>query len=120
MTLLEPFEQIKQAFHFKYMPLLCLCSSGLLQLVIDSRNYYFIAAIVITEIAEAQPAAAVRDRKVLTAVLVQVVVIVLIIKHLFLPQIVAGELVRTADRLLSQQVDLYPHFVVGFTIAVAS
>jgi hypothetical protein len=53
MTLLEPFEQIKQAFHFKYMPLLCLCSSGLLQLVIDSRNYYFIAAIVITEIAEA-------------------------------------------------------------------
>ena len=120
MTLLEPFEQIEQAFHFEYMPLLYLYSSGLLQLAIGSRNYYFIAAIVITEIARAQPTAAIRDRKVLIAVLVQVVVIVLIIKHLFLPQTVAGELVRTADRLLSQQADLYPHFVVGFTIAAAS
>ena len=120
MTLLEPFEQIEQAFHFEYMPLLCLCSSGSLQLAIDSRSYYSIAAIVITKIAEAQPAAAIRDRKVLVAVLVQVVVVALIIKHLFLPQTVAGELVPTADRLLGQQVDLYPHFVVGFTIVVAS
>lgn len=51
MTLLEPFEQIEQAVHFEYMPLLCLCSLGLLLLAIDSRSYYFIAAIVITEIA---------------------------------------------------------------------
>ena len=120
MTLLEPFEQIEQAFHFEYMPLLCLCSSGSLQLAIDSRSYYSIAAIVITKIAEAQPAAAIRDRKVLVAVLVQVVAVALIIKHLFLPQTVAGELVPTADRLLGQQADLYPHFVVGFTIVVAS
>jgi hypothetical protein len=51
MTLLEPFEQIEQAFHFEYMPLLCLCSSSLLQLAVDSRNYYFTAAIAVTGIA---------------------------------------------------------------------
>jgi hypothetical protein len=50
-TLLEPFEQIEQAFHFEYMPLLYLCSSSLLQLAIDSRNYYFTAAIAVTGIA---------------------------------------------------------------------
>jgi hypothetical protein len=74
----------------------------LLQLAVDSRSYYFIVAIVITEIASAWPAAAVRDRKVLVAAPVQVVVIKLIIKHLFLLQKAAGELVQTVDHLLSQ------------------
>lgn len=44
----------------------------------------------------------------------------LIVKHLFHPQTFAGELVQTAGRLLGQLVDLYPHFIVGSAIAVAS
>ena len=44
----------------------------------------------------------------------------LIVKHLLHPQTFAGELVQTADRLLGQLVDLYPHFIVGSAIAVAS